>query len=84
VDKYSDHLFSDAARAHQHAVGMRDRYEKMYENRFRDGLDEDAKAFVESRKTFYMASVVDNGWPYVQHRGGPAGFLQVLDPPALR
>jgi uncharacterized protein len=36
-------------------------------------------AFIAARDSFYMASVAENGWPYVQHRGGPRGFLRVLD-----
>ncbi|WP_348944766.1 pyridoxamine 5'-phosphate oxidase family protein [Chitinibacter sp. FCG-7] len=35
--------------------------------------------FIAERDSFYMATVNENGWPYVQHRGGPAGFLKVLD-----
>jgi len=35
--------------------------------------------FIEARDSFYMASVSESGWPYVQHRGGPAGFMKVLD-----
>ena len=34
--------------------------------------------FIAARDSFYMASVTETGWPYVQHRGGPAGFLRVL------
>lgn len=45
----------------------------------RDPLGTDEVAFIEARDSFYMASVGENGWPYVQHRGGPAGFLAVLD-----
>ena len=37
-------------------------------------------AFIESRDSFYQGTVGENGWPYVQHRGGPAGFLKVLGP----
>ena len=37
-------------------------------------------AFVEARDGFYQATVSETGWPYVQFRGGPAGFLKVLDP----
>src|ERR1700722_2645469 len=40
---------------------------------------EDECAFIGQRDSFYMATVAENGWPYVQHRGGPAGFLRVLD-----
>lgn len=37
-------------------------------------------AFIEARDSFYQGTVGENGWPYVQHRGGPAGFLKVLGP----
>ena len=80
MDNYADHLFSDSARARQARAGTREKYETVYPNRHREGLDADAKAYLESRTTFYMASVVETGWPYVQHRGGPKGFLQVIDP----
>ena len=36
-------------------------------------------AFIAARDSFYLASVSETGWPYVQHRGGPSGFLKVLD-----
>jgi len=35
-------------------------------------------AFIEARDSFYIASISETGWPYIQHRGGPAGFLRVL------
>ncbi|MFC0350639.1 pyridoxamine 5'-phosphate oxidase family protein [Undibacterium danionis] len=35
--------------------------------------------FIEARDSFYQATVNEDGWPYVQHRGGPQGFLKVLD-----
>jgi predicted pyridoxine 5'-phosphate oxidase superfamily flavin-nucleotide-binding protein len=37
------------------------------------------REFIAARDSFYMATVAENGWPYIQHRGGPAGFLRVLD-----
>ncbi|RRN66638.1 pyridoxamine 5-phosphate oxidase [Caulobacter sp. 602-1] len=40
-------------------------------------------AFIAERDSFYMASVSETGWPYVQHRGGPPGFLKVLDETTL-
>ena len=43
----------------------------------------DEAAFIAARDSFYMASVSETGWPYVQHRGGPAGFVQVLDDKTL-
>jgi len=45
-----------------------------------DPLGPDEREFIESRDSFYMASVSETGWPYVQHRGGPAGFLKVTSP----
>lgn len=44
-----------------------------------DRLGGDEAAFIEERDSFYMASVSREGWPYLQHRGGPRGFLKVLD-----
>lgn len=44
-----------------------------------DRFTDSEAAFIESRDSFYMASVSETGWPYVQHRGGPRGFLKVLD-----
>lgn len=45
----------------------------------RDPLGPDEIAFVGARDSFYLATVNPDGWPYLQHRGGPAGFLRVLD-----
>ncbi len=39
--------------------------------------------FIARRDSFYMATVSESGWPYVQHRGGPAGFLRVVDAATL-
>jgi uncharacterized protein len=43
-------------------------------------LGEDERAFITSRDSFYLATVTETGWPYMQHRGGPPGFLRVLGP----
>ncbi len=77
MDNYAQHMFTEAVQAEQDALGMRERFQKMYRNRFTNGLDEDTKAFIETRTSFYMATVSETGWPYVQHRGGPIGFLKV-------
>lgn len=52
-------------------------------HRVSDRLGEAEAAFIAARDSFYMASVSETGWPYVQHRGGPAGFLKVLDDATL-
>ena len=44
-----------------------------------DRLGQDEIAFISERDSFYLATVSETGWPYIQHRGGPAGFLRVLD-----
>lgn len=49
------------------------------DNRPSDTLTENEIAFITSRDSFYMASASETGWPYVQHRGGKAGFLKVID-----
>jgi uncharacterized protein len=48
-----------------------------------DRFTDNEAAFIAGRDSFYMATVSESGWPYVQHRGGPAGFLKVLDEKAL-
>ncbi len=44
----------------------------------RDLLTSEEQAFIEARDSFYMATVTEDGWPYLQHRGGLPGFLRVL------
>ena len=48
-----------------------------------DALGEQEAAFIRARDGFYQASVSETGWPYVQYRGGPEGFLHVLDEKTL-
>jgi predicted pyridoxine 5'-phosphate oxidase superfamily flavin-nucleotide-binding protein len=48
-----------------------------------DALTEDEISFIQSRDSFYMATVSETGWPYIQHRGGKTGFLHVLNPGSL-
>jgi uncharacterized protein len=49
----------------------------------RDALTEEEAEFIQMRDSFYMATVSENGWPYVQHRGGKPGFLRVVSPTQL-
>src|SRR5690349_19663304 len=48
-----------------------------------DALTPAEAAFIAERDSFYMATVSETGWPYVQHRGGPRGFLKVVDEKTL-
>ena len=79
MDSYAKHMFSDAAKAEQDKAGTLAKYSHVYETRLTGGLGDDEKAFIETRTSFYIASIVESGYPYIQHRGGPAGFLRVLD-----
>jgi predicted pyridoxine 5'-phosphate oxidase superfamily flavin-nucleotide-binding protein len=45
-----------------------------------DALTSDEAGFIASRDSFYMATVSETGWPYLQHKGGPLGFVKVLGP----
>jgi len=49
----------------------------------RDALGDDEMQFIHSRDSFYLATVTETGWPYVQHRGGRPGFLRVVSPTQL-
>jgi uncharacterized protein len=49
----------------------------------RDPLTDEERAFIEARDSFYMATITESGWPYIQHRGGPRGFLRVVSPTRL-
>lgn len=67
-------------RAQEHYYG---RSRPMHSDVATDPLGPHEQAFVAQRDSFYMATITENGWPYVQHRGGPAGFLHVLDAKTL-
>jgi len=59
--------------------GSRNSYERMEKFNVVDGLSENEMGFIANRNSFYLASYGANKFPYVQHRGGPKGFLKVLD-----
>lgn len=70
-------MFGPGAAALQEAAGSRAAYAQM-EARAGDvdALTDREADFIAARDSFYMASVSEDGWPYVQHRGGPSGFLR--------
>ena len=81
---YHDIAFTDAVKALQKARGSRDAYARFEDGPMRgDRIGPDEAAFIAARDSFYMASTGATGWPYVQHRGGPSGFLRVLDDKTL-
>lgn len=81
---YSDLAFTPAVRAMQTRMGSRQAYEHLdHTDDRRDALSEREADFIEARDGFYQATVSETGWPYVQFKGGPPGFLRVLDSKTL-
>jgi predicted pyridoxine 5'-phosphate oxidase superfamily flavin-nucleotide-binding protein len=71
-------------RAVQKSMGSSKYYDKIGKGEpYNHELGPDEMDFIALRDTFYMASVSETGWPYVQHRGGPPGFIKVLDATTL-
>ncbi|CAD5371073.1 Pyridoxamine 5'-phosphate oxidase [Rubrivivax sp. A210] len=74
--------FTPRVKAEQQRDGSRASYARSFEadaQTFNDRLGQAETEFLAQLRSFYMATVSETGWPYVQHRGGPAGFVQVLD-----
>jgi uncharacterized protein len=71
--------FTEEVRALQEKHGSRSSYERMEKRNVVDGLTENEIDFISHRDSFYMASIGENGFPYIQHRGGPKGFVKVID-----
>lgn len=71
--------FTGAVKAMQEKAGSRSSYARMERDSYVDGLTENEIDFIAQRDSFYMASIGENGFPYIQHRGGPKGFIKVID-----
>lgn len=69
-----------AAQAANHSLKMWDNFAG---ERLSDRFTEAETAFVQARDSFYLATISQSGWPYIQHRGGAPGFLKVLDATTL-
>ncbi|MCJ2188165.1 pyridoxamine 5'-phosphate oxidase family protein [Novosphingobium beihaiensis] len=70
-------MIGPGARALQSAAGSRSSYARMAAGAGpADILTGKERDFIAARDSFYIASISEGGWPYVQHRGGPAGFLR--------
>ncbi len=78
--QFADITFTDSVKAAQQRYGSRPNNERLQTVAGpNDQLGSREAEFIALRDTFYMATVNETGWPYVQHRGGPVGFLKVLD-----
>ena len=76
---FAEIAFTDAVKNLQEKHGSRRSYERMEKFNVIDGLTTSEMSFITDRDSFYMATIGVKEFPYIQHRGGPKGFLKVLD-----
>lgn len=76
---YEKIAFTDAVKNLQEEHGSRAAYARMEQGDHEDGFTEDEINFIATRDSFYMASISETGYPYIQHRGGPKGFIKVIN-----
>jgi predicted pyridoxine 5'-phosphate oxidase superfamily flavin-nucleotide-binding protein len=82
--RFAEIAFTPAVKAVQEVHGSRASYARFESGPLRnDRLGPDEVEFIQERDGFYLASIGATGWPYVQYRGGPPGFLRVLDERSL-
>jgi predicted pyridoxine 5'-phosphate oxidase superfamily flavin-nucleotide-binding protein len=83
---FADIAFTPSVKAAQQRDGSRAGYARNFEGdveAFNDRLGDAEVDFIAAQRSFYLATVSETGWPYLQHRGGPRGFLKVLDAKTL-
>ncbi len=80
TEAVSDIAFTPSVKAWQERLGSRAGYAQMAKKRdWQDRVTPELKAFLGQRDSFYLATASADGRPYIQHRGGPAGFLKAID-----
>ncbi len=76
----SDIAFTPSVKAAQERLGSRKQYARIEERGgWQNVITDDLAEFIAERDSFYLATASEEGRPYIQHRGGPKGFLKVLD-----
>lgn len=76
----SDIAFTTSVKSAQQKRGSREAYANMEQHGgWENKITQELSTFIAERDSFYLATVSADGQPYIQHRGGPAGFLKVLD-----
>jgi uncharacterized protein len=79
TDRYLEIATSDTVKELQERWGSRSAYCRLESGPLTNNqLGPEEIAFIEAQDSFFLASLNDSGWPYIQHRGGPPGFLKVL------
>jgi predicted pyridoxine 5'-phosphate oxidase superfamily flavin-nucleotide-binding protein len=76
---FLDIAVTPSVRAAQQQMGVDGLWSDFSGHRDFDSFSDNEAGFIAARDSFYMATVSETGWPYVQHRGGPQGFLKVVD-----
>jgi predicted pyridoxine 5'-phosphate oxidase superfamily flavin-nucleotide-binding protein len=80
ANNFGSLVFTPVIKALQEKYGSRRQYARMEGSTASpDRFGPDETEFIAERDSFYMATVGATGWPYIQHRGGPKGFLKVID-----
>jgi len=80
---FAEIAFTESVKAQQEKYGSRRSYARMEAQARGTEIGLNEAAFIGERDGFYLATVGESGFPYVQFRGGPKGFLKVLDPKTL-
>ena len=75
----SDRVFTPAARRAQAERGSAKAYERRFAEGFPDKVTPELAAFLAEQDTAFLATATKEGAPYIQHRGGPKGFIKVID-----
>jgi predicted pyridoxine 5'-phosphate oxidase superfamily flavin-nucleotide-binding protein len=79
--RFQEIAFTPLVKEHQKEHGSRRQFERMEQSApAGDFLGPAEQDFIQRRDSFYMASVSETGWPYIQHRGGPKGFVRIINP----
>jgi len=78
--RFAEIAFTPAVKEEQKRHGSRRQYQRVEEQgEPGDRLGPHERAFIQARDGFYMSTISETGWPYIQYRGGPKGFLKILD-----
>lgn len=78
--RYAELAFTEAVKAAQEHYGTRSQNERLEQKMGpNDALGDKETLFIGMRDSFYVSTVSETGWPYLQHRGGPVGFLHVIN-----
>jgi len=79
IRNFTDLAYSKSVKAMQQHLGARDRNEELARERRNTEVTDGLSAYLAERTSILLATAAKSGWPYVQHRGGPKGFVQTLD-----